>query len=62
MDRDSLRDSIAMAVPATRVLVKLDDTAESELTVKVTGYRWKWSYEYLTYEDDNDIGVLLLQL
>ena len=48
---------IAMAVPATRVLVQLDDTAESELTVKVTGYRWKWSYEYLTYEDDNDIGV-----
>lgn len=48
---------IAMAVPATRVLVHLDDTSESDLTVKVTGHRWKWSYEYLAYEDDNNIGV-----
>lgn len=35
----------------------MDDSAESELTVKVTGYRWNWSYEYLTYQDDNDVGV-----
>ncbi|AFT69421.1 Cytochrome c oxidase subunit 2 [Alloalcanivorax dieselolei B5] len=48
---------IAMAVPATRVLIELDDTADSELTVKVTGYRWRWGYEYLTYQDDNDVGV-----
>ena len=48
---------IFMAVPATRVLIAMDDSAESELTVKVTGYRWNWSYEYLTYQDDNDVGV-----
>lgn len=48
---------IAMAVPATQVLVSLDDTSASTLTVKVTGYRWKWSYEYLSYKDDNDVGV-----
>ena len=48
---------IAMAIPATRVLIYLDDSSESELTVMVTGYRWNWSYEYLTYEDDNDINV-----
>ncbi|MDF1781966.1 MAG: cytochrome c oxidase subunit II [Alcanivoracaceae bacterium] len=48
---------IAMAIPATRVLINLDDTSASELTVKVTGYRWKWSYEYLSYKDDNDVGV-----
>ncbi len=48
---------IAMAIPATRVLVSLDDTSASTLTVKVTGYRWKWSYEYLAYKDDNDVGV-----
>jgi cytochrome c oxidase subunit 2 len=48
---------IAMAVPATRVLIQLEDTSNAELTVKVTGHRWKWEYEYLTYEDDNNIGV-----
>jgi cytochrome c oxidase subunit 2 len=38
---------VAMAIPATRTLVKIDDTRGSELTVKVTGYQWKWQYEYV---------------
>ncbi|HSQ69543.1 MAG TPA: cytochrome c oxidase subunit II [Steroidobacteraceae bacterium] len=38
---------VAMAIPATRTLVKIDDTRNSELTVKVTGYQWKWQYEYV---------------
>jgi cytochrome c oxidase subunit 2 len=38
---------VAMAIPAARTLVKIDDTRDSELTVKVTGYQWKWQYEYL---------------
>ncbi len=38
---------VAMAVPAARTLVKIEDTRGSELTVKVTGYQWKWQYEYL---------------
>jgi cytochrome c oxidase subunit 2 len=46
-----------MAWPATKVLIHMDDSAEAELTVKVTGYRWNWSYEYLAYEEDNDVGV-----
>ena len=48
---------IFLAVPATRVLIAMDDTSEAELTIKVTGYRWNWSYEYLAYQDDNDVGV-----
>ncbi|PKM22508.1 MAG: cytochrome c oxidase subunit II [Gammaproteobacteria bacterium HGW-Gammaproteobacteria-14] len=48
---------IAMAFPATRVLISMDDTSDAELTIKVTGYRWNWSYEYLAWKDDNDIGV-----
>jgi cytochrome c oxidase subunit 2 len=36
---------IAMAIPAARTLVKIDDTQGSEMTVKVTGYQWKWQYE-----------------
>jgi cytochrome c oxidase subunit 2 len=38
---------VAMAIPAARTLVKIDDTAGSELTIKVTGYQWKWQYEYV---------------
>jgi cytochrome c oxidase subunit 2 len=38
---------IAMAVPAARTLVFIEDTSGSELTVKITGYQWKWNYEYV---------------
>jgi cytochrome c oxidase subunit 2 len=43
---------VAMAVPAANTLVKIDDTRGSELTVKVTGYQWKWHYEYV----DQDVA------
>ena len=38
---------VGMAVPAAKTLVKIDDTRGSELTIKVTGYQWKWQYEYV---------------
>ncbi len=38
---------IALAVPATIVLQHIHNTDESGLTIKVTGYQWKWKYEYL---------------
>ena len=38
---------ISMAIPATRHLINLEDTSDSELTIKVTGYQWRWQYEYL---------------
>jgi len=38
---------IAMAIPATAVLIQMDDTSDSDITVKVTGYMWKWRYEYV---------------
>ncbi len=38
---------IAMAIPATRTLIALEDTSDSGLTIKVTGYQWRWQYEYL---------------
>jgi cytochrome c oxidase subunit II len=37
----------AMAVPATQVMIKIYDTSASDMTVKVTGYQWKWRYTYL---------------
>ncbi|MES2217838.1 MAG: cytochrome c oxidase subunit II [Pseudomonadota bacterium] len=38
---------IALAIPATIVLKNIHNTDESKLTIKVTGYQWKWKYEYL---------------
>ena len=38
---------IGMAVPAAETLIKIEDTRNAELTVKITGYQWKWHYDYL---------------
>jgi len=38
---------VAMAIPAARTLVKIEDASGSEMTVKVTGYQWKWQYDYV---------------
>jgi cytochrome c oxidase subunit 2 len=45
---------IGMAVPATKTLVKMYDSREAELTIKVTGYQWRWQYDYL----DQNVGFL----
>lgn len=37
----------AMAYPATKTLLNVYDASEAELDIKVTGYQWKWQYEYL---------------
>ena len=44
---------IAMAVPATTTLLTLYDTDNSELDILITGYQWKWKYEYLNEEGEN---------
>ena len=38
---------IAMAIPATKVLLDMEDTSKSDMSIKVTGYQWKWHYDYL---------------
>jgi len=38
---------ISMALPATSTVVSMKDTSNADLTVKVTGYQWKWGYEYM---------------
>jgi len=45
---------ISMAVPAARVLVQTEDPVATDLTIRVTGYQWKWAYEYA------DTGVTIL--
>jgi len=41
---------ILMALPATRVVVAMKDTSAADVTVKATGYQWKWGYDYLNGE------------
>ena len=38
---------IVMAIPATHALINLYDTSDAEMDVMITGYQWKWQYEYL---------------
>ena len=38
---------IVLAVPATRMLVEIEDNRNTEMTIKITGYQWKWHYEYI---------------
>ncbi|GAB2738164.1 hypothetical protein GCM10027019_17620 [Melaminivora jejuensis] len=43
---------ILMALPATKVLVAQKDTTNADLTIKATGYQWKWGYDYITGEGE----------
>ena len=43
---------VGMAVPSTATLIDTYDTSKSDLTVKITGYQWKWKYDY----PDQDIS------
>jgi len=45
---------VVMAFPATRTLKEVYDTAEADLDIKVTGYQWKWRYDYL----GTDVGFM----
>ena len=38
---------VAMAVPIARTLIEIEDMGQVDVNIKVTGYQWKWEYEYL---------------
>jgi cytochrome c oxidase subunit II len=38
---------VAMAVPAAKTLVEIEDTSHTDLSIKVTGFQWGWQYDYL---------------
>ncbi|MDG0855695.1 cytochrome c oxidase subunit II [Roseateles puraquae] len=48
---------IGMALPATKVVVAMKDTTNADLTIKATGYQWKWGYDYIKGEGEG-IGFL----
>ena len=43
---------IGMALPATKVLVASKDTTNADVTIKATGYQWKWGYDYIKGEGE----------
>ncbi len=45
---------IGMAVPATTALVRMEDSSNAEMTIKITGFQWRWKYEYL----DTDLSFI----
>jgi cytochrome c oxidase subunit 2 len=48
---------VAMAVPATTTLLALEDTRDADMSIQITGYQWKWKYDYLD-EDISFFSVL----
>jgi cytochrome c oxidase subunit 2 len=38
---------VLMALPATKTVIEMKDTSNADLTIKVTGYQWKWGYDYV---------------
>ena len=43
---------VLIAIPSTTTLIEMKDTSEPAITVKVTGYQWKWGYDYLKGEGE----------
>ena len=49
---------IALSIPAVSLLIKMEDASNSELSVMVKGYQWKWEYKYIDGDDNlgNDVS------
>jgi len=48
---------VLMALPATKAVVASKDTSNAEITIKATGYQWKWGYDYIKGEGEG-IGFI----
>jgi len=48
---------VIIAIPATRALIVMEIAPETEMTVKITGFQWRWKYEYIE-EDISFISSL----
>ena len=52
---------VVMAIPAADLILQQEDTRNSELTIRVTGYQWKWEYNYMNAAEGIDIYSTLAQ-
>lgn len=43
---------LGMAWPATKTVIAMKDTSNPDITVKATGYQWKWGYDYIKGEGE----------
>ena len=43
---------VLMALPAAKGLIRDEDMSGADITIKVTGYQWKWEYDYLDQKVD----------
>jgi cytochrome c oxidase subunit 2 len=43
---------VGMAWPATKTIIDMRDTSDSDITIKATGYQWKWGYDYIVGEGE----------
>ena len=43
---------VIIAWPATKVVIAQKDTSQADLTIKATGYQWKWGYDYVKGEGE----------
>lgn len=43
---------VAMSWPATKTVIEMKDTSESDITIKATGYQWMWGYDYIQGEGE----------
>jgi len=50
---------VAMAWPATKAVLNMRDTSQADITIKATGYQWKWGYDYLKGEGE---GIRFMSL
>jgi cytochrome c oxidase subunit II len=51
---------IGIAWPVTKVVIAQKDTSAPDLTIKVTGYQWKWGYDYIKGEGEGISFVSML--
>jgi cytochrome c oxidase subunit 2 len=43
---------VGMAYPATKTIIAMKDTSSADITIKTTGYQWKWGYDYIHGEGE----------
>jgi len=51
---------VVIAWPVTRVVIAQKDTSSPDITIKVTGYQWKWGYDYIKGEGEGISFVSML--
>jgi cytochrome c oxidase subunit II len=52
---------VVMAVPAADLILKMEDMRNADISIRVTGYQWKWQYQYMDAADGIDYYSTLKQ-